>query len=317
LGNVLPLYGISSDRCSLIDRENVCHGSGWKLLCETLDEADFLLTLATPTWFSELERCPLRGFVDGDPLFTQAAMLDGEDPADHAPDHYTVLFTYAARMGMPDCTVPQVQRAWIPTRPVVATKLWNVSEPTTSTLPVTCLMHWAAGSEVTCNGQVYGHKDWEFERFMDLPQRVTQTFTLAVGGCAPKERLTQHGWQLVDPLTVTGTIWAYQKFIARSRADFGIAKHAYVASRCGWFSDRSICYLAAGRPVLHQDTGFTDWLPAGEGVLAFSDMASAVEALRCLNTDFQRHVRAARRVAEQYFEASTVIGKMLDDADFR
>jgi hypothetical protein len=317
LRDLLPQYGISSAQFSLIDQKNVCYGTGWKALCEILNEADFVLTLATPTWFDELERCPRRGFVDGDPMFTQVAMLRGKDAVDHAPEHYTVLFTAATRIGMPGCTVPEVQRSWIPTRSVVATKLWHARDVPTGPLPVTCLMHWAAGSPVTFNGQNYGHKDREFECFIDLPQRISQPFVLAVDGGAPRERLKQHGWQLADPLAVTRTIPAYREFIAGSWADLGIAKHAYVASRSGLFSDRSLCYLAAGRPVLHQDTGFTDWLPAGEGVLPFSDMDGVLEALQLLNTDYARHARAARRIAEEHFEASTIVGRMLDDAGFR
>jgi hypothetical protein len=297
LSKLLPLYGISSNRFSFIDRENACHVSGWNALRETLNQADFVLTLATRTWFDELQICPRRGFIDSDPMFTQVAMLNG----DRAPDQYTTLFTEAARMGMTDCKVPAVQRSWIPTRPVVATSLWNFSGPPSGPLPVTCLMHWAAGSDVTYDGQVYGHKNREFERFMDLPERVTDKFILAIDGGAPRDRMQQHGWRLVAPLAVSGTIPAYREFIAKSRADFGIAKHAFVASRSGLFSDRSICYLAAGRPVLHQDTGFTDWLPVGEGVLAFSDMESIIEALRCLSSDYERHVHAARRLARSSY----------------
>ena len=315
LDGLMPRYGISRERFSFIDREQRCHGSGWKNLRKALDNADFVLTLADPTWFDELECCPRRGFIDGDPLFTQVAMTDGKGSR-AAVLRYDTLFTYGVRMGMPDCTLPTGGRKWIPTRPVVATALWD-SRPDASPLPVTALMHWAAGSDVTYQGRVYGHKNREFERFIDLPQRTAQPFVLAVGGSAPRERLRRHGWQLVAPLAKTRTIEAYQQFIGRSRADFGIAKHAYVASRCGWFSDRSTCYLAAGRPVLHQDTGFGHWLPTGEGVLPFSDTDSVLEALGCLDADYLRHARAAREIAEEHFEAAAVVGQMLDDAGFR
>jgi hypothetical protein len=312
----LVRVGLGPEHFSFIDRTNGCHGAGWSKLRDLLGRADFVLTLATPTWFDELERCPNRAFVDGDPLFTQAAMLHGHEPTDRAPDHYTVLFTYAVRIGKPDCMVPDAQRRWIPTRPAVATRLWKARPPERDGLPITCLMHWSAGPDVVCEGRIYGHKNREFEQFIDLPRRSQRTFALAVGGGAPKQQLESHGWNLCDPLVATRTIEAYREFISGSRADFGVAKHAYVASRCGWFSDRSICYLASGRPVLHQDTGFADWLPVGEGVLAFSNMSEATEALECLDADYGRHAGAARAIAEEYFEASTVIGRMLDDAGF-
>jgi hypothetical protein len=313
LSKLLPDYCISRERFSFIDRQERCHGSGWKALGEVLDQADFVLTIADRTWFDELERCPRRAFVDGDPAFTQVAMLTA-----NAPElaHYDTLFTYGTRIGKSDCTVPSAGRNWIPTRPVVSTRLWDPT-PASVRLPVTTVMNWAAWGDVVYDSQTYGHKNREFERFIDLPRQTAQPFALAVGGPVPRERLKQHGWELVDPLEATGTIEAYQKFIAGSRADFGIAKHAYVASRCGWFSDRSTCYLAAGRPVLHQETGFSDWLPIGEGVFAFSGMEDVLEALRCLDLDYERHARAARSLAEEYFEAPIVIAGMLDNAGYR
>jgi hypothetical protein len=178
-------------------------------------------------------------------------------------------------------------------------------------------MHWAAGSDVNYDGRVYGHKNREFERFIDLPRQTAQRFVLALGGGGPKDWMCEHGWELTGPLGATRTIEAYQRFIAGSRADFGLAKHAYVASRCGWFSDRSVCYLAAGRPVLHQDTGCSDWLPAGQGVFFFNDMADAVEQLQRLDADYGQNARVARATAEEHFEAAKVIGCMLDDAGFR
>jgi len=316
LQSLLPRYGITRERFSFIDREDRCHGSGWVALRAALDDADFILTLCDPTWFDELERCPRRGFVDGDPLFTQVAMLKDEGNMSAALTRYDTLFTYGVRMGMADCTLPTAGRKWIPTRPVVASALWNPT-PAGGPLPVTTVMHWSAWSDVTYDGRVYGHKNREFERFIDLPHRTAQLFVLALGGRAPRERLRERGWHLVDPLATTRTIEAYRKFIAGSRADFGIAKHAYVSSRCGWFSDRSTCYLAAGRPVLHQDTGFRDWLPTGVGVLPFADINDVLEALARLDVEYERHARVARLIAEEHFEAAKVLGRMLDDAGFR
>jgi hypothetical protein len=316
LETVLPRFGIARGQFSLLDRENRCHGSRWGPLREALNQAEFVLTLADPTWFDELERCPRRAFVDGDPMFTQIRMLEGQGCWAEAILHHDTLFTYGTRVGMADCMVPIAGRKWVPTRPVVATRLWDCT-PAVGRLPITTVMHWGAWKDMTYQGRTYGHKNREFQRFVDLPHRTAQSFVLAVAGRAPDEELYEHGWHTVDPVATTITIEAYQKFIANSRADFGIAKHAYVASRSGWFSDRSTCYLAAGRPVLHQDTGCGDWLPTGEGVLLFSNVDDAVEALRQLDADYPRHARAARVIAEEHFEAATVIGRMLDDAGFR
>ena len=234
-----------------------------------------------------------------------------------AAKHYDTLFTYATRIGQPDCAVPLAGRTWIATRPVVDTRFWRVTSGSPE-LPLTVLMHWAAGDDLTFDGRTYGHKNREFMKFMDLPVHTTRTIRLAIGGGgAPKARLADLGWQLVSPLGQTQTMESYHAFIEGGSADLGVAKHAYVKSRSGWFSDRSTCFLASGRPVLHQDTGCGDWLPVGEGVLLFSDMESLLDALRSLDADYATHARAARAIATDHFEASVVLENMLKAAGLR
>jgi Glycosyl transferases group 1 len=314
LAAVLPRVGIGPGRFSLVDEGGECHGAGWEALNDALDRARFVLTIADTTWFDQLERCPRRLFVDGDPLFTQAGMVNG-DPDSLALERYDVLYTYCTRMGESGCTVPEAGRDWIPTRPVVATSLWDVGPPSgNGAAPVTTVMNWSAGADVRLGGQVYGHKGRELERLIDLPAHTDRPFLLAAGGPAPRDHLQAEGWQLANPLEVTGSFDAYRDFIAGSYADLGIAKHAYVASGSGWFSDRSTCYLGSGRPVLHQETGFSEWLPTGEGVFAFSSAEDVVEALERIDRDYERHARAARAIAEEHFEARTVIAQMLDEA---
>jgi len=312
LENLLPGYGIERTRYSFIDRMNTCWGSGWKGLCEALDRAEFVLSLCDPSWFDELERCPRRAFVDGDPMFTQVEMLEGTEKSSVLAK-FNILFTYAARMSKQDCTVPDAGRTWIPTRPVVASRLWDVA-PGGLGCPVTTVMHWGGGADVAFNDQIYGHKGRSFESFVQLPKRTQESFALALGGSAPRDELLAAGWQLVSPLATTKTIGAYKTFIEQSRADFGIAKHAYVASRSGWFSDRSTCYLASGRPVFHQDTGFGDQVPTGEGLLSFSTIEDVRENLRRIDADYRRHCVAARSIAEEFFESSKVVRRMLLEA---
>jgi hypothetical protein len=301
---------------TLIDRNGDHHGTGREDLRGILDKADFVLTLADLTWFDDLERCARRAFLDGDPLFTQAALLKPGSQASIVLARYPTLFTYWTRQNAEDTTVPTAGRHWISTRPVVATSLWS-PKPTPPGAPVTTVMNWRAWGEVEVQGRSYGHKDREFERLIDLPRHAARRLVLAAGGPVPKKHLKSHGWGLADPLSATRTIESYREFIDGSYADLGIAKHAYVASRSGWFSDRSLCYLASGRPVIHQDTGFRDWLETGEGIFAFSGVEGVVAALEELDRDYDRHARAARVAAERNFEARTVIGQMLDDSGFR
>jgi hypothetical protein len=317
LAQLLPRFGIHPGEASFIDLAGTCHLSGRHALDVALGRASFVLNVGIPTWFDELERCERRLYIDCDPVFTQVAVVTGEGTRANPPLHYDTLFTYGARIGRDDCLIPTGGREWIPARTVVATSLWNV-QPTPANAPVVALMHWAAGSDLEFDGNVFGHKDREFSRFVDLPRGRSERFVLAVGGRrAPRAELERTGWELADPLAATGTIDDYRQFIDKSLVDLGIAKHAYVSSRSGWFSDRSTCYLAAGRPVLHQDTGFRDWLPVEEGVLTFSDMDSLGEALDSLGRDYARHASAARRVAEEHFEARDVLAKMLEQAGVR
>ncbi|MFC1680735.1 glycosyltransferase family 1 protein [Pseudomonadota bacterium] len=316
LSDILPRYGIDPNRYSFIDQDDRCHGSGWNILNSALESADFVLCMGDATWFDELGRCERRAFIDVDPLFTQVELLSKDSRLKEVLDNYDTLFTEGLRVGLDDCVVPTVDRTWIPTLPVIATQLWEVTEPG-ERLPVTNLMNWESGTPVEYDNRIYGYKKQEFETFIDLPLRTTRRFLLAAGGRVPKKRLSNHGWNLVNPLEVTSTIEAYKYFIARSYADLGIVKNAYVASRCGWFSDRSTCYLAAGRPVLHQDTGFGDWLPVGEGLFAFSSVEDVLDILEMLEMDYERHARTARMIAEEHFEARKVLAHMLETAGYR
>ena len=316
LSALMPRFGFTRNRFSFIDSRGRCEGSGWKSLLEALDRADFILTLCDLTWFDELEQCRRRAFVDGDPMFTQVRMLSKDEPVSDVLKHYDTLFTYGVRIGQSDCTIPSAGRDWIPTRPVVSTAFWK-PEPAADDLPLTTVMNWADWQDVQYEGRTYGQKNREFLRFKDLPSHTNCEFLLAVGGAAPLDSLRQSGWNTANPLKVTQTVEAYQRFIAGSRADFGIAKHAYVASRSGWFSDRATCYLASGRPVLHQDTGCGDWLPTVEGVFLFRGLQDVLAALSELEGNYDRHASTARRLAEEHFEAKEVVGRMLDEARYR
>jgi hypothetical protein len=313
IGQILPRYGFGARDFSFIDTKNQCHGSGWPELRRTLEQADFVMDMGTGTWFDELGLCPRRAFVDVDPMFTQTDMLRPGSLKALAVEHFDTVFTEGMRVGQPDCLVPLAGRRWIPSRPAIATSIWSAD---TAGLggPLTALMNYSSGKAVTHDGRVFGYKDRAFSPFMTLPSRTSWACHLALGGLAPRDQLKDAGWKVESALGATLTIDTYQQFVARSAADLGIAKHAYVESRCGWFSDRSTCFLAAGRPVLHQDTGLRDLYPTGEGLLLFSTLDEVVEGLRAIELDYARHARAARAIAEECFEASKVMRKMLNDA---
>lgn len=317
LQRVMDWIGMPPGNQTFIDLDGVCHGGGWAELRQRIRRADFILTVADATWFDELALCPNRIFIDGDPFFTQYEMIHGNGRLAASIRAYNHLFTYAVRIGQPDCHVPETGDHWRPTRPLVATSMWTV-QPTRSNDPMTTVMNWRSGSDIVHNGRRFGYKGPEFRRLIDLPQRTNRRVAIALGGSeAPRDEIRSKGWELVNPLEATKDIASYRAFIDQSWADIGIAKEAYVVSRSGWFSDRSTCYLASGRPVFHQDTGYTDWLDSSRGVLPFTDMASLLDCIERVERDHESNVRAARRVAEDYFEASKVMDEVLKEANVR
>ena len=167
---------------------------------------------------------------------------------------------------------------------------------------------------MTHGGVLYGQKAHSRE-YISLPGKTEEQFLLALG-IHPGETkdlaaMKENGWRLVDPAEVAGTPGAYRRFVQQSKAEFGIAKSGYVAARCGWFSDRSVCYLASGRPVIAQQTGFTQFLPTGEGLFAFESNDDVIHAIDEINRDYGRHARAARAIAVEYFDSDKVLSRLL------
>jgi hypothetical protein len=227
---------------------------------------------------------------------------------------YDALFTYGENVGQPGCAMPTGGARWLPTRQPVAIDLWpsTVGEPAA---PFTTVMNWSAYGDHEHEGRIYGQKDREFTPFFSLPNETGRLMEIALNAPTDiRERLAAGGWWIADPGEVTRDPWLYQDYLRFSRAEFSVAKHAYVSTRCGWFSDRSAGYLAMGRPVIVQDTGFSDFLPTGEGLLAFRTPEEAVAAIRRLDEDYAGHCRAARAVVEEYFDARRVLSNLLEES---
>jgi hypothetical protein len=174
-------------------------------------------------------------------------------------------------------------------------------------------MQWRGFRDVTYEGVVYGQKDREFPRYIDLPLHTAQPFRVALTGNPPYD-LAAHGWEIVPGWIPTRTPESYRAFIEDSRAELSVAKHGYVQMRGGWFSDRSVCYLASGRPVLVEDTDLADWLPTGEGVVVFDDLDSALKGVELINRDYERHCSSARQIAENIFSTERVLPPLLESA---
>jgi hypothetical protein len=273
--------------------------------------ADVLINLSGVTWFEGFERIPARAYVDEDPAFTQVRAANDRDFCSVLNGHQ-VLFSYGHNIGLPGCSIPTVGLSWRSFQQPIVLDQWPFAcvQPADT---FTTILNWNAYGGVEFEGQIYGPKSMSFPLVMTLPERTPQRFELAVSGDdVPTIELSASGWTTRDPLAVSRSPESYREYIANSRGEFSIAKHGYVASHSGWFSDRSAAYLASGRPVILQDTGYSAWLPVGEGLLAFEDLEGAVGAVAAVNGDYERHRRAARAIAEEYFDARRVLGRLLD-----
>jgi len=222
------------------------------------------------------------------------------------------FLSFGENIGRSHCLIPTALFSWQPTRQPIVLDCWEKLGPAVRDVCTTVMSWQPDGGSVTVNGLVYGGKHAEFGKFINLPRRTPQVFELAIGGgLPPVDLLRQHGWHVIDAYTVSPDPWKYREYICTSKAEFSVAKQAYVATRSGWFSCRSACYLAAGKPVVVQDTGFSEHLPTGEGLLAFSTEDEALEAIERINRDYQRHAVAASRLAREYFDSQRVLQAFL------
>ena len=303
------------------------YGMSRRAFDEVARTADIFLNVSGACMFpDELSPGCVKVFLDTDPGYNQImlserfAWSENIDRWCASVSSHDQHFTYAENIYGDDCLIPRLEFQWKTTRMPIVLDLWREigQAPALSTAPWTTVMTWNAfKGRLFYQGVEYKSKGSEFEKLMEMPQRVPIPLKVAVGGIkAPIDRLTACGWQVVDGPTTSLTPQQYQDFIAASRGELSSAKHVYVAMRSGWFSCRSACYLASSRPVVVQDTGFSSILPTGEGLLPFTTLEEAVSAIRQAEADYARHAKAAFAIAGEYFDADKVLTQMIDDISY-
>ncbi|MGE0448554.1 MAG: glycosyltransferase [Vicinamibacterales bacterium] len=303
--DALSPFGLG-DRWTFVNYDGTYHGQSAEAVRRFCADADLFINLSGGSWFwrDEYARIPRSAFIDSDPAFTQLAIAKGVPWYVEFFKRFDRLFTFGASIGTPACAVPVGDFTWHKTWQPVTLDQWSHDLPCVDRYST--VMTW----KIESFADVGGNKDQEFVRYIDLPSRTPQHFELAING--PQTLLREHGWATVDAMQVSRTPWAYREFIERSKAEFGVAKHTYVSTRSGWFSDRTECYLAAGRPALVQDTGWTAHLPSGEGLFAFTSPDEALAGIDRINSDYARHARRAREIAAGHFDASIVLTRLLE-----
>ncbi|MCI0417371.1 hypothetical protein L0222_31790 [bacterium] len=310
----MEYFGLSENSCQIYNAgEDTC-GLSMKTFRELSHDADLLINFSGHLKTDSLLRAfKRRVYVDVDPVYTQ--LWHSEYKADLKFELYDVFFTRGLNIGTQYCTIPVSGIPWQPILPPVVLDYWSENHQHPDCSGFTSVGSWTGNSDLQYRGEWYRSKYAEFPHYADLPASTGEQFEIVMRNWHPNSKeihnLKQKGWNII-PGEEIGDLEKYKKFIERSRAEFGIAKHAYVKSNSAWFSERSTHYLASGKPVLAQSTGFERVLPAGEGLLSFQSFEEAVVGIKEINRNYEKHSRAARRLAEEYFDYRKVLPEFLE-----
>jgi len=310
---VMERFGLGEQYALLCDGGKRFIGLSRPQVLERVKRSAFLLNVMGFLADEEILGCaPRRVFLDIDPGFGQMWHdLKLHDPFRGHDDHVTI----GENISRPGCTIPTCGLEWITTPQPVVLDWWPPAAAAQGQA-FTSIASWrGAYGPVEYQGKNYGLRVHEFRKFAPLPRRSGQPFQLAldIHSSDDKDRalLSDNGWSLVDPKIVAGDPWAYQAYIRGSRAEFLVAKNMYVETNSGWISDRSLCYLASGKPVLAQDTGLGDLYPTGAGLLTYRTLDEALACVEEVCRNYAHHARAARGLAEDYFDSDKVLGRLL------
>ena len=336
LKKIADRFGISDHwafRCSFSDNKE-WFGLNKARAEDLLLNADVVFNISGSTRFKDLGLKASRLVYFGtDPVYHEIKYAQGDPEIRSIIDEHNDVVTYGENIGNPGCPIPPLPMLRARTRQPVLTDLWENDSIIRNAF--TTVGNWKQGGrDLEFNGEIYHwSKHHEFLRFIDLPGRIGQPIELAMNLARPEtfkhrkgtvvpalgvadneyELLESHGWHLIDAPAFTTDPWQYRDYIIHSRGEFTFAKDQNIRLRSGWFSERSACYLAAGRPVITQDTGFGVTLPTGEGLFAFNTMDEILSAFEEINSDYNKHSRAAKEIAEEYFRAEIVLEKLLND----
>ncbi len=297
-----------------------------------VESADLLInvsgTLRRPQDYRQVKRL---AYIDSDPVFTQIrlGLARGQVKFRRQVDAHDVHFSFGESLSE---NVPATGYRWRPTRQPILLSEWRASTPWRDVF--TTVMNWTSYKPLRYRGETYGQKDMEFKRFLELPGRAhPAVLEVALGKLTPAVRewaladahgtpaystprdlLTHMAWRVADAAEMCRDLDGYRSYVESSKAEWSVAKNGYVRGQAGWFSCRSACYLAAGRPVVMQDTGFGAVLPVGEGVLSFRTVEEAAAAIREVEGNYARHAKAARAIAEEYFASDKVLSRLIEEA---
>jgi hypothetical protein len=314
---VVERFGLSGRASLLYEGGREASGVPLDDLLPVAEEARLLVNVSGHLDLEPLmSRLRRKAYVDLDPGFTQFWHADGIGGS--RLEGHDVFFTVGENIGRPGCVIPTCGLEWRAVRPPAVLAEWPLADAGDPDRFTTIGAWRGAFGPVHYEGRTYSLKVHEFRKVLPLPQRAPQRFEIALdihpGDERDREALEHNGWTLVDPRTTVPGPVEFRDYVQESGAEFSVAQGIYVETNSGWFSDRTVRYLASGRPVLVQDTGFSDNLPVGEGLLAFRDLEDAVAGAHSIGSDYERHRAAARALAEAHFDSDKVLTRFLEEA---
>jgi hypothetical protein len=296
-----------------------CYGMTEPQILRLYQEADaFLNVTGAQEIRGEQLACKRRIYVESDPFASQVKVAKGDPGMIAALSAHDTLFSFGENLEAPDCEVPVEKFHWLPTRQPIALELWDNPCPPDPKSPYNTITTWHnRGKDISWRDNIwYWTKDREFQRFIDLPRlRPNVSFELAAGvDDQVRRRLNDHGWRQVSSIAISRDVEGYRNYIRQSRGEFTVARDQYVRANTGWFSDRSACYLAASRPVITQETGFSKFLPTGKGLFGFKTSGDILNAVDAIESDYEGNCRAAREIAAEHLAAEKVVGSLMERA---
>jgi Glycosyl transferases group 1 len=315
LHEVLERFGFG-DRWAFLDSETESYlGMSRERCAELMRDADAVINLCGATRPREEHRA-LRCLVylETDPGYFQVRLAAGDPEIAEIASAHKLFFSYGCNLGAPDCALPTAGLRWHPTRPPVLLDQWCPGVGPVEPEAFTTVATWRnKGLDLEIDGDTYyWSKHVNFRKVLDVARRAEQVIELAtdLDSGPDYDAAIAGGYRIVPVIPMSLDIDAYRRYISSSRGEFTVAKDIYARTRSGWFSDRTACYLAAGRPVVTQRTGFERYVPEGEGLFGFDTPEEAAEAIRRVNSDYPRHASAARRIAMEYFGADALLDEI-------
>ena len=306
--------------CARYLPEHPTAGMSKAQIVELIRTADAVFNVCgTQEIHEDLADCRNLIYLESDPGVEQIRIDTGDAGPREYLEKHRALFTFGEHIGSDAFPVPLHGLRWMPTRQPIVTDFWKTDAPPPDDAVFTSIANWNTSGlkDIEWRGDKYlWSKSLEFLKFIDVPARTGEKFELAthIREAETRDLLTSNGWRIGDSLTISVDFDAYIAYVRASRGEFTVAKDQYVRLHTGWFSDRSACYLAAGRPVITQETGFTRYYGGARGLFAFTTMEEIAEHTRAIRADYAMHSRAAAEIATEHFEATTVLASVLDRA---